>query len=91
MQYVVCYDIADDARRSRVANCLLDFGKRAQESVFIANLEEEHAARMEERLKRLVDAMVDRVHVFELCQSCCRRTEVLGSAEVVEDKEFYIL
>jgi hypothetical protein len=44
MQYVVCYDIADDARRSRVSNCLLDFGTRVQESVFVANLEDAHAA-----------------------------------------------
>jgi CRISPR-associated protein Cas2 len=91
MQYVVCYDIADDARRSRVANCLLDFATRVQESVFLANLEEQHAERMAERLKALVDAMSDRVHVFELCQSCCRKTLILGVAEVVEDKEFYIL
>ena len=91
MQYVVCYDIADDARRSRVANCLLDFGTRVQESVFVANLEEDLAARMGDRLKRLVDATFDRVHVFELCQACCRKTLILGVAEVVEHKEFYIL
>ena len=86
MQHVVCYDIADDARRSRVANCLLDFGARVQEGVFVANLEEELAARMGDRLKRLVDATFDRVHVFELCQACCRKTLILGVAEVIEDK-----
>ena len=91
MQYVVCYDIADDARRSRVSNCLLDFGARAQESVFIANLEEELAGRMEQRLERLVDPGLDRVHVFELCAACCRKTRVLGTAERVEEREFYII
>jgi CRISPR-associated protein Cas2 len=91
MQYVVCYDIADDARRSRVANCLLDFGSRAQESVFVANLDEALARRMEERLTKLVDVNFDRVHVFELCASCVGRTKVLGTAEVVEDREFYVI
>ena len=91
MQYVVCYDIADDARRSRVSNCLLDFGARAQESVFIANLEEELAARMQQRLDRLVDPTLDRMHIFELCPACSHRTRVLGTAEPVEDHEFYII
>jgi len=91
MQYVVCYDIADDARRSRVANCLLDFGARAQESVFMANLDGVLASRMEERLARLVDVNSDRVHIFELCAGCSGRTKVLGTAEVVEDREFYII
>ena len=91
MQYVVCDDIADDARRGRVANCLLDFGSRAQESVFVANLDEALHRRMEDRLERLIDANFDRVHVFELCGACMRRTKVLGTAEVVEDKEFYVI
>ena len=91
MQYVVCYDIADDARRSRVSNCLLNFGARAQESVFIANLEEELAGRMEQRLDRLVDPSLDRMHIFELCAACSRKTRVLGAAETVEDREFYII
>lgn len=91
MQYVICYDIADDARRSRVSNCLLDFGARAQESVFIANLEEEHAGRMEQRLERLVHPSLDRLHIFELCAACAGKTRVLGTAEKVEDREFYII
>ncbi len=91
MQYVVCYDIADDARRSRVANCLLDFGARAEESVFIANLEPEHAKRMEERLKKLAHPSLDRMHIFELCSACAGRTKALGAAETVEDREFYVI
>ena len=91
MQYVVCYDIADDGRRSRVAGALLDFGVRVQESVFVANLDEELAARMMGRVSKLTDQQYDKVHVFALCEACSRRTKVLGTAEVVEDKEFYIV
>jgi CRISPR-associated endonuclease Cas2 len=69
----------------------LDFGARAQESVFIANLEEEDAARMKQRLERLVHANLDKVHVFELCAACTRKTLVLGAAETVVDREFYII
>ena len=91
MQYVVCYDIADDARRSRVSQCLLDFGSRVQESVFVANLDEELTSKMLQRLTPLVDVHEDRVHIFVLCAACSARTYVLGTAEVVEDQGFYII
>jgi CRISPR-associated protein Cas2 len=91
VQYVICYDIADDRRRGRVAKALLDYGPRAQESVFVANLDEELAAKMWERLERLVDQNWDRVHVFEICEACIKKTRVLGTAEVVEEREFYVI
>ena len=91
MQYVICYDISDDGRRSRVAQALLDFGSRIQESVFVANLDEELAGRMRERLEKLLDQEQDRIHVFELCADCSRRTKALGTGEVVEDRAFYVV
>ena len=91
MQYVICYDIADDRRRDRLASALLDFGPRAQESVFVANLDEELAGKMAARVRRLVDAEADRVHIFELCAACSGKTQVLGTAEVAQDREFYII
>jgi CRISPR-associated protein Cas2 len=91
MQYVVCYDIADDRRRNRVAMLLLDFGTRVQESVFVAHLDDELAERMWERLRGAVDRDWDKVHVFELCGACEGRTVVLGQGEVVHDPEWYIV
>lgn len=91
MQYVVCYDIADDRRRDRVAAALLDYGPRVQESVFVANLDEQLAAKLEARLAKLVDEHFDRVHIFALCAACGTRTKVMGSAEILEDRPFYIL
>ena len=92
MEYVICYDIADDTRRTRVATALLDFGKRVQESVFVAHLDDELAARMRERLTRLTDPDWDRVHVFELCGACTRRGWVLGTGEEVRsDPEWYVV
>lgn len=91
MQYVVSYDIADDGRRSRLASALLDFGARVQESVFVANLDDELAGKMRARIEKVVDAQWDRVHIFELCQSCAARTQVFGSGEIIRDREFYVI
>ncbi len=91
MQYVVCYDISDDRRRTRVATALLDFGTRVQESVFVGHLDDELAERMKERLRRLVDPDWDKVHVFEVCAGCEKRLWTLGQGEVIRDAEWYIL
>ncbi|MCL5744117.1 MAG: CRISPR-associated endonuclease Cas2 [Acidobacteria bacterium] len=91
MQYVVCYDISDDARRSRLANILLDFGSRAQESVFLAHLDEELASKMVERVRRCIEEHQDRVHIFALCDACVPKIQVLGTAELAAERDFYIL
>ena len=91
MQYVICYDVADDHRRARLALALQDFGKRIQESVFVANLDAELAGRMRERAGRWVDERTDRLHVFALCEACVGRTEQVGGGPAAGDAEFYIL
>src|SRR6185437_10349903 len=91
VQYVVCYDISDDRRRTRVSSALLDFGTRVQESVFVAHLDDELAERMKERLSRLVDPDWDKVHVFALCAACEKRLWTLGQGQVADDPQWYIL
>ena len=53
MRYLVCYDIADDRRRDRLAGALLDFGPRLQESVFLLDLDEELLVRLKERVTKV--------------------------------------
>ena len=57
----------------------------------MANLEEAHAGRMEQRLERLVHPDLGRLHIFELCAACGRKTKVLWAGETVVDREFYII
>jgi CRISPR-associated endonuclease Cas2 len=64
---------------------------RVQESVFVANLDAELAARMAARVKKLVDEQFDRVHIFEMCAACSGRTKVMGTAELVKDRDFYVI
>jgi CRISPR-associated protein Cas2 len=91
MQYVVCYDIADDARRSRISQVLLDFGVRVQESVFVAHLDDPLVARLRDRMLRVVDKEQDRVHMFQICGACEKKASVLGDEPVSTDPEFYVI
>lgn len=91
MQYVITYDIADERRRSRLANALLDFGRRIEESVFLAAVDEELAEQMRGRIRSLVEPSEDCVHLFSLCSACSARTEVFGRGEVPRDEAYYVV
>ncbi len=91
MLYVVCYDIADDRRRERLAGALLDYGSRIQESVFAAHLDQELYERMMRRIGKIIDGASDRVHVIRLCQGCEDRVIALGLAEVKKDAAYWVL
>ncbi len=92
MRYLVCYDITDDRRREHLAGILLDFGHRIQESVFVADLDDELAGRMRNRVKEVLDFTTDRVHIFVLCANCTLKAESLGAtATMPRDEDFYIL
>ena len=81
----------DDHRRNRLSEALKDFGARIQESVFLADLDDELARKMRERIEALIEPHLDSVHLFVLCSSCTRRAQSLGVARIPPEEEFYIL
>ena len=80
MRYVVCYDIADDTRRKRVADILDAHGDRIQESVFEISASKKLFHVCLEKLKVSIDLKEDRLTVYELCLSCDRNVIYLGVA-----------
>ena len=91
MQYWVCYDIADDRRRQRLSDVLLDFGTRVEESVFQCRLEAPLAEEMLARVRRAIEEHTDKVHVLALCDACGSRITTYGIAEQAPDAEFLIV
>ena len=73
---VVCYDISDDKRRSRLYRRLRKFGIGVQYSVYECLLTKSRIAEM----KKIVQATIkidkgDRIRYYALCESCCKRIE----------------
>ena len=91
MRYIVCYDIADDRRRQRLGDVLLDFGQRVEESVFECSLEPSLAARMIDGVRAVVDTEEDKVLIYGLCENYTEKALVIGPVERTQDAEFYIL
>lgn len=64
--YVISYDIADDNRRSDVADALLSYGRRIQYSVFECTLGETAHTKLRIQLDGLIHHQEDQVLLFDL-------------------------
>jgi len=67
MLWLICYDIADDRRRYRVAKALLGYGERVQESVFECHLDNALLRRLQAELRPLLNEAADRLRYYPLC------------------------
>jgi CRISPR-associated protein Cas2 len=88
MLFVVAYDIPDDARRTRVAKELENWGQRAQYSVFECDLDAARADAMVERLRGLTEPE-DQVRVYRLCEACVRESVSVRGGGFARDPDFY--
>lgn len=78
MRYVICYDVPDDKRRTRLAKCLDGYGDRVQYSVFEAVLDRALFDNLVEDARRILDPEEDRLAAYGLCAACARRAVRLG-------------
>ena len=81
LRYVVCYDVRDDRRRIKVANCLLGYGARVQWSVFEMVLDRPLFDKLVHKLETLIDPATDRVSVYPLCSACAGKAAFLGERQ----------
>lgn len=91
MFVVVSYDVADDRRRLRIANTLLDFGARVQFSVFECRLDPPELARLRERLLPLLDPTADRLRIYRLCAACVAVVELHGEGKITDNPDVLIV
>lgn len=90
MLYVICYDIADDRRRARIATVLERAGVRVQESVFEVRASSDGLEALLARLDRL-RAPGDSVRAYALTEDGRRASRALGGLPPPEAQEFWLL
>ena len=88
MLCVITYDIANDKRRTKVADELENWGRRVQFSVWECDLEAEQIERLTALLQEMVSGD-DRLRVYRLCQACLDKSVVIGGDGFAIDPDFY--
>ena len=64
--YLLCYDIADPRRLSRIHRICGEFGISFQYSVFLMELEEEEVDALLERIEGIIDHNEDDVRLYPI-------------------------
>jgi CRISPR-associated protein Cas2 len=65
-KYLVCYDIADNARLARVYRMMKDRGLHLQLSVFLCSLTWPELGELKDALSRLIDEVKDDIRIYPL-------------------------
>ena len=90
-RFVVSYDITDDKRRTKVTKTIAGYGHRVQYSVFECLLTKDDLAQLQERIQAAIDADKDDVRFYPLCESCVRRSTMLGKASLYEQESVIVV
>lgn len=85
---VVCYDIPDDRRRTRVGKILEGFGKRVQKSVFECDLAPNHLQKLKAKLSKVVKPE-DSLRYYYLCAQCLPKVEVVNGPPVEKTQLYF--
>lgn len=78
MVYLICYDISDNRRRTKVSKLLEAYGIRIQKSVFEATLTPPQFRKLQGKLQKLIDGNCDRLRFYPLSVQCRDNTIILG-------------
>ncbi len=90
MRTVLAYDVAEDRKRQKLSELLLDYGDRVQKSVFEADLDPEALKEVLARATKYLSEE-DSLRAYPLCSACAARREVRGRVEVEEPRDRRIL
>jgi CRISPR-associated protein Cas2 len=83
MQFIlVAYDIPEPKRRLKIANLLLNHGKRVQGSVFELWITGDRLDELVGRLRECIAAGTDSVRLYRLCAACQGEVRELGTGEI---------
>lgn len=93
MTYVVVYDIADDAIRTRVASLLAGYGRRVQESVFECVVDDERD--LEGLTECLGCVLADpdngQIRLYRVCGTCLQASLGVGRVEPRDTTSCFIV
>ena len=96
MYILVTYDVdttdkSGQRRLRRVAKACLDYGQRAQNSVFECELTEVQLCILKDRIKDIIDNSLDSIRIYHLNRNENRRVEVIGVETSFDVKETIII
>lgn len=91
MIYLVCYDICEPKRLTKVAKTLERFGIRIQYSFFQVDAPAETVKKMKESVLKIIDRKEDRFFIYPICERCTRNAVTDGTGSLLKIEAFEII
>lgn len=86
MQYIICYDIVDDAPRTQISERLCAIGGiRVNKSVFEVSLSERELVDLLHHLSLWIEPKTDSIHCYPICMRCFVKKISLPAQEMGEN------
>jgi CRISPR-associated protein Cas2 len=90
MLTIICYDIADNRRRNRVARALEGWGQRVQDSVFECHLDPTELDLVKTYLDTHLDKVEDKIRYYTLCGKDRADIHTLGKGHVTDHIAYWL-
>ena len=88
MFIVLCYDISDDRRRTKISDILEGFGSRVQKSVFECDISTKQFQKLKQRLGKVLKDD-DGLRYYVLCANCVPKIEVVNGPPVTQTQLYF--
>jgi len=75
---LLCYDIVDNKRRTKLQKVADAYGERVNDSVYECWLTPSDEAALAKKVRRLVNDHEDAVYFYRLCAACLQRKTSMG-------------
>lgn len=89
MHVVVCYDVPEDKRRTKIHKILKSYGQWMQYSVFECDLTESQYARLRSRLNKLIQPEMDSILFYFLRGKNQGQVERIGGVTPLDTTVFF--
>ena len=91
MKYLICYDIVDDRKRTKLAEFLLDYGERVQYSVFEFDTSKKILDILVEGVVKYISEDEDNVRVYRLYAECAGLIREFGIQRIKEKQSVVVV
>lgn len=92
MIYLICYDIVDDRRRTKLSKLLKTYGLRVQKSVFECKLNEQQFQYLQQKTSSMINLNEDQVRFYPIPAISREKVSIIGfRAEIAVDDPAYIV
>ncbi|MGQ9847722.1 MAG: CRISPR-associated endonuclease Cas2 [Bacteroidales bacterium] len=91
MNYLICYDIANEKRLQKIAKTVEQYGIRVQYSFFNVDMTNEALDSLLKNLLHIMNEKQDKIYVYPICSECKKNILIDGTGAFLSLDSYLVL